>query len=142
VKCLLFSAIWLSILNAPAMATERFDLVCIAKIDLKPVSARYRVDLARKQYCADECQTVEKIDDFTPGMITFYDLPHSSPSDGRHFLTFNRLSGVWRWYDYTPGVSMRIQDITGRCETTDFTGFPTRGVLPAAQTHKPWRRVR
>lgn len=122
-KYLCVSAIWLGVLSAPALAAERFDLVCTAKSDSKTISAHYRVDLGKKQYCADTCQKVEKIDDVSPGMITFYDLPHDSPSDGRHYLTFNRLSGVWRWYDYTPGVGMRIQDIVGQCETAEFTGF-------------------
>lgn len=124
------AALSLLLLGSPAAAADQFDLICRGKSEVREIVAHYRVDVMTMQYCAGECAKPEKIQAATSELITFYDLPHDSPSDGRHYISFNRLSSVWRWYEYTPGANDRIQDIVGRCEVLNFSGFPWGVRLP------------
>lgn len=111
----------LGLLASPAIAADQFDLVCTAKKD----SERYRVDLAKGEWCFGECKMVQKIASVTTGLIV---LAEHEPTDGDKTWSFNRINrftGEWSWYHSNPR-SISVMDISGHCVPAEFSGMPAQ----------------
>lgn len=105
---------------SPAIAADQFDLVCSAP----NASVRYRIDLARGEYCAGECKLIQKIQQVTSGAITLFD-EKNNVRDARAYGTVNRITGDWEWYNSMfPGAVMNHK---GKCRPEQSTGFPVAG---------------
>lgn len=109
---------------SPAAAADTFDLICSGKDGKSVEEQRYRIDLARKEYCSGSCEKVEAIAEVTSGMITLWDDKPTLPAGETAYNKINRNTGDWEWY-YTSRQSYRVQDIKGVCEATAFSGFPS-----------------
>lgn len=103
----------------PALAADQFDLVCTAP----KTEMRYRIDLARGEWCAGECKRVMKIAEVTSGMLTLHREEPQLPERRRAYTTIDRATGEWRWY-YTDASTISAQDVNGTCEPAPFSGFP------------------
>ncbi|MBO9377917.1 hypothetical protein GG804_14175 [Sphingomonas histidinilytica] len=107
-------------ITSPAVAADQFDLVCTSK----KTSERYRVDLARNEFCFGECEQVMPIAEVTSGMIVLRKTDPSPPENSTIYNQINRITGEWEWYNYSPRLSITAQDIRGHCEPAEFSGFP------------------
>ena len=112
-------ALALCLIATPAMAAEQFDLVCTAK----KTSERYRVDLARGEWCFGECDFVQKVASVTSGLIVLSE--HRPAFDGDKIAAnrINRVSGEWEWYNFDTKLMVSM-DHKGKCEPAPFSGMP------------------
>lgn len=110
----------LAAMATPAVAADRFDLVCTAGKERQ----RYRIDLAAGEYCFGMCERVMKIAQVTSGMITLYDDQPAPPLNITAYNQINRLTGEWRWYEHDPRYTS-LQDLRGMCAPAEFTGLGT-----------------
>lgn len=113
----------LGLVAVPALAADQFDLLCTGGRGGRE-TMHYRLDLARGEYCFGKCESIAKIAGVTSGMITLYDDQPKFSGDTRSYNTINRITGEWRWYNFSPRLSVAAMDITGSCELDDFSGFP------------------
>lgn len=125
---------------APAVAAApvpQFNLTCsgtlstksIAGDEAEPYSFSYRIDLARKKWCNEECKTLFDIHSIQPALLTLQYKNVDGISE-RSLLsnTINRETGEHKLTitSATPGdrFSTLILDWVGSCERAPFTGFP------------------
>lgn len=123
-------ALALLLIGSPAFAADQFDLVCTGKQrlrltgDWKPVTVRYRVDLAAKVYCTFECASLSSIHSADAARITFQASDEAaSPASGYVDHYVDRTDGTWKNYVST-GRDLIVDD-EGRCEPAQFSGFPS-----------------
>lgn len=114
-----FVALGMALISTPAAAADQFDLICKSAKETE----RYRVDLARGEWCLGDCRNVIKIASVTSGVIIFAEKKQQHPRDSWASNQVNRVTGEWRWYSFDPKYS-RQQDIRGQCESAPFTGLP------------------
>lgn len=112
------SAVLLVGVASPAMAVDQFDLVCKAPKDTE----RFRVDLAKNEWCSGPCDNVQKIASVTSGMLSLHDHKPAFASDSRYHLRIDRVTGEWSWYNYNPKYKS-LMDIKGICEPAPFSGI-------------------
>jgi hypothetical protein len=122
-------ALALLFFSSPALAADKFDLVCVGKQRLRiggswePVTVRYRIDTSAKVYCAFECTSLEPIASVDAGRITFQQSDDAAPpSSGLTTHYVDRSTGSWKNYVNT-GRDL-IVDAEGKCEAAPFSGFP------------------
>lgn len=112
--------LFLAGLSAPALAADQFDLICTAKKQTN----RFRIDLARMEYCEGSCENVNKIHEVTSGLITLSKTEPQPGNAAQGWNTVNRVTGEWWWYFSSP-ASYRVMDIRGACQPAEFSGMPT-----------------
>lgn len=108
----------LTLVATPAAAADQFDLVCSGQYQRsavakpQPAERIYRVDLAARTWCIEDCSVVLPIADADTARITFQ--------------SFKRRGvEVKHWVDRTSGEVSDI-DFTGKCEAAPFTPIPPR----------------
>jgi hypothetical protein len=124
----------ISAVLAAAVATT-FNLVCSGTLatgmiekgrvrDFKsePFTMIYRVDLASRRWCTDECEETKPIVSVSDTRIVFLsqDTPELSLRIG---ASVNRESGEFQHHLKSGDFSALRQ---GTCEPAPFTGFPAR----------------
>lgn len=109
-----------ALFSTPAAAADQFDLICKSAEETE----RYRVDLARGEWCLGDCKNVIKIASVTSGLIVFAEKKPQFPGDSRASNQVNRVTGEWIWYSFDRRYSSQ-QDIRGQCESAPFSGLPT-----------------
>lgn len=115
-------ALGVALLATPAMATERFDLVCDGRQKLsplaawKPFSLRMRIDLKAMIWCVEKCEIVLPIASIDAARIT---LSRSNPALRSAFTlrTVDRISGKYEgfWSGEREEAS---------CSAAPFSGMP------------------
>lgn len=105
---------------SPAVAADQFDLICSGP----KASERYRVDLAKNEWCFGKCDLVQKIASVTSGLLSLHDHTPAFANDSRYYLRINRVTGEWSWYNYDPKYKS-VMDIKGKCEPVAFSGMTT-----------------
>ncbi|WCT75039.1 hypothetical protein PQ455_07440 [Sphingomonas naphthae] len=110
----------IGLLATPALAADQFDLICTAK----KTTVRYRVDLARGEWCDGDCKVTRKITAVTTGFLTLVDENPTSEHAYRESTTVNRVDGSWYTMSYFTWSSRVPSATKGTCEPTAFTGFP------------------
>lgn len=111
-------ALALCLVATPAMAAEQFDLVCTAKKD----TVRYRVDLAKGEWCVGSCATVLKVASVTSGTITLVDREPQFASDDRDLNQIDRTTGEWT--DISYGGRSSPWERKGVCKVAEYSGMP------------------
>lgn len=118
--------------TAQAATPHSFDLVCSSAgltkdAEFVPVDARLRVDLDKKQWCQDECETVSSIADLQPTRIWFHTQSEEEKAKGLTDETF---------VDRQDGEYQSVRDVVSReigtyrvavksvCKPAPFSGFP------------------
>lgn len=123
----------MSVLPAVALGQsgQQFDLVCTGTqttIDAGGSRAerqtqRYRIDLAARRWCQEDCKAALKIQEVTPDEITLVDGEMSKTLQGHHRLAISRTSA-----EVVDEVSMRALNLTmtfnGSCSKKPFSGHP------------------
>lgn len=102
----------------PAVAADQFDLLCKAK----KAEVRYRVDLARGEWCAGECSRVVKIAQVTTGEIVFEDIKALRRGDYESQVRVNRATGDWSEFTSFPASVPTTRK--GVCTPARFSTFP------------------
>ena len=121
---MIISAMSLALAAASVVGAEQFDLLCSGKVEdrttykSKPIERRYHVDLAKGQFCYDNC-TIRPIAEVNNSIITFEQTKAAYKGDTSRNLDFvRRTDGYWTFFtSYWSGE--------GRCEPAPFTGFPS-----------------
>jgi hypothetical protein len=91
-----------------------------------PFSRHYRVDLAQRRYCEDECTTTHPLISVEDNFIMFED---EKTSGTDHSSGVNRENG--RFMDRTrifgsDALTMTVFMSTASCSAAPFSGFPKR----------------
>jgi len=118
-------------------ATDQFDLVCRGQQKLSangrptPKETRYRIDLARKSWCTDQCKEVRPIQDVSQGQIVIEAHERTNSEDFTVRHTIDRTTGAWTNFYSSAGVRTRMMfspgawwETNGNCEAAEFSGFP------------------
>lgn len=111
---------------SPAMAADQFDLVCtgfrqgVPLGHKTPETVRYRVDLAAKTWCKEDCSTVLSLASVDAGRISFQSASRGVQGyDQYHFVS--RTTGEWLNYMSNP-----FHNEEGHCEAAPFSGMPSQ----------------
>lgn len=115
--------------------TQQFDLVCEGtdrKVDRvlgtqeEPFEIRYRIDLARRVWCAADCRAVQPIEGITDTQLVLNDSHIERTTHSLTLLrTVDRMSGR-----FTVDMTMTVQGspshslVTGTCQRAGFSGIP------------------
>lgn len=125
-RLILVSAVFaLAATTAAAQTSQQFDLVCRGTLDAydlttgslyqsHPIDNRYRLDLDRRVWCVNDCQSGSDIGEVTQTRIVL---------TGHTSLTVNRLNGEMR------GVSnsrLLRTEIDLRCTVAPYTLIPAQ----------------
>jgi hypothetical protein len=108
----------MALVSTPTLAAEQFDLVCTSKKD----TVRYRVDLAKGEWCVGPCETVLKIASVTSGTITLVDREPQFASDDRDLNQIDRATGAWT--DISYGGRTSPWERKGACKVAEYSGMP------------------
>jgi hypothetical protein len=111
----------LTMIATPAAAADQFDLVCEGKVGALSFSARYRVNLATREWCEDSCERTRGISAVTARTIVLYNKLKASDLDSEARISINRETGEWSDYYSSPDQGW---DEIGKCEVAPFSGFP------------------
>jgi hypothetical protein len=107
-----------------------FNLVCTGTMRTGPVglalpeaggepfAITYRVDLASRQWCSDECAETQALALVTD---TEFLLREDHRADGSHVIIVGRQLGLFA-DTFITGNTATLR--SGRCEQAPFTGFP------------------
>lgn len=118
----------LAMVSTPAMAADQFDLICQgrakygASASWQKFENRYRVDLAAKRWCRDNCERVMPLADVNEARITFTSIHDDATiGDVDHFV--ERASG-----HLVEIHSSRFspQTVAAQCEAAPFSGMPEK----------------
>lgn len=118
----------LAAIAAPAAAADQFDLVCSGKRWTtpagkdRPVTVRYRVDLAGNRWCKDACTSTEPFAKIREDMITFIDQAEAFPGGDRQSAWVNRQSGWWMESENRAHGHIYSRS-EGTCQVSAFSGF-------------------
>lgn len=123
-------------LASPALAADlrQFDLLCSGekRIDsedgsiINPASQHLRVDLDRREFCVDGCESTQSIAEITSGSIAFRNTTNIAAPVGMLWSQFfvNRESGKYFDQRIAPNIPSTIEE--GVCEVAPFSSFPDR----------------
>lgn len=114
---------WVAIVGlvtTPAMAADQFDLVCTAK----KTTVRYRIDLAKAEWCSEGCVKTYKMASITTGELVLEDEQPQYPGGNLASVRVSRTSGSWSEIHAFAGAGAPISR-EGHCEPAPFSGFPT-----------------
>lgn len=129
-------AVVVAALATPAFGADprQFDLLCSGekRIDSEdgsvtnPASQHLRVDLDRREFCVDECESTQSIDQITSASIGFRNTTNISPPVGVLWSQFfvNRETGGYYDQRMAPNIPSSIEQ--GVCAAMPFSGFPDR----------------
>ncbi|WP_278983275.1 hypothetical protein [Sphingobium yanoikuyae] len=118
----------LALVSTPAMAADQFDLICQgrarygAPASWQKFENRYRVDLAAKRWCRDNCERVMPLADVSEARITFTSIHNNaSIGDVDHFVerSSGRLVEIMA-SRYSPTT------VEAQCEAAPFSGLPDK----------------
>ena len=122
-------------LSSPAFANaDQFDLVCRGTVKRTKQDAtenakwvtRYRIDLHRKIFCANKCESLEVIDQFDEGSIH---LNQYRSSVGTSIILINRMSGALSRIlavNSPPAKEKLFESVNATCQTAPFSGIPRK----------------
>jgi hypothetical protein len=107
-----------------APTSNKFDLECADTVKttgdpVAPYVAHYRIDLAAKKWCEDECRTVKPIADLQSSYITLEGEPNSD-----FWHTIDREKGEDQIFSGSPQLG-DMEHTSGQCTKRPFSGFPT-----------------
>lgn len=112
---------WLAVavlVGSPAIAADQFDLVCSSQ----KYNVRYRVDMARNEWCQGDCTAISKIAEASSGTLVLENREPAFRGDIESTVRINRVTGQWsRYYSAGPGASSYTK---GSCEAAAFSGLP------------------
>ncbi len=111
-------ALWL-LIASPAMAAEQFDLICKGDDEVW----RYRIDLARGEWCARECDVTLKIVSTTASTIVLQQQEPQFRGGDSFRNMINRATGEWYFYRSLPSIDFS-KTVDGKCVPAPFSGFP------------------
>lgn len=97
-----------------ANAADQFDLICKGRSS----TTHFRVDLASREWCWENCSGTWRIAEVTASRITFKD-ERSGPSQA--YNSVSRATG--QWFMSARGIYGFIHD-DGICTPAPFSGFP------------------
>lgn len=115
-------------------AATAFNLICSGTLSHKsydnegtePFTRTLRIDLAAGKYCDGECKARFDIQEVQPSFIHLRKIKVDTPRE-RRFVdeTIDRETGRYSALS-TSGIrfSIVILEWEGKCEKSDFTGFP------------------
>jgi hypothetical protein len=103
------------------MAADQFDLVCSG--DSEPW--RYRVDLAKNEWCAGVCDSSFSIASVTSTTLVLQDAQPQHLRGDTIKNSISRVSGEWYFYRSLPKIGFN-RTVKGKCAVAPFSGFPTR----------------
>lgn len=107
-----------------------FNLVCTGTLRTGPIglampeaggepfAITYRVDLASRMWCSDECAAPERLALVTDTEIM---LREDHRPNGSHLIIVGRQLGLFA-DTFINGTTATLR--SGRCEQAEFTGFP------------------
>jgi len=116
--------------QAALQAIAAFNLICTGTARTGPVglampeaggepfTITYRVDLASRSWCSDECAATETLALVTD---TEFLLREDRRANGSHVIIVGRQLGLFA-DTFIDGATATLR--SGRCEQTPFTGFP------------------
>ena len=113
---------WGMLVATPAMAADRFDLICTAK----KTTVHYRVDVPANEYCAGDCAVVLKIASASASTLILEDYRPAYRGDDERRTEVNRASGQWHTFSFSPKLDVTPFTRDGVCEAAPFSGFPTK----------------
>jgi hypothetical protein len=127
-----------SLAAAPA---AQFNLTCsgslssssLAGESSEPYAATYRIDLAQKKWCEEDCKVLHDIASIQAGQLTLSEERIDSPSEKSFSVnTINRETGAHKIIASSESHHVRGSSVNmhweGSCAPSAFGGFPS---LPA-----------
>lgn len=107
-----------------ANAADQFDLICTGSTQAtgefhhEPISTRFHIDLATKQWCDGEC-SLHPLAELNDTQIVFMETKAAYRGDPAAALNYvDRTNGKWSFFtSYWQGE--------GSCQVAPFTGFPS-----------------
>lgn len=110
---------------AHAAQPLQFDLTCTKTSGLGAVPAELRIDLEARQFCVDDCTTVEMIEEVTASRI----LLNTTRGGGTRWRAttareIDRLTGTYRQTFDMRGLGGGTMITEGTCAAQPFSGFP------------------
>jgi hypothetical protein len=119
---------------AASSTPRQFNLECAGTVDViyiggqssAPYKRVLRIDLAAKQWCADQCAAVEPIASVQPNLLILRDVTRDTPREyWRESESVNRVTGGHssRASDHPTGRAGRSSFSEGICKLAPFTGF-------------------
>jgi hypothetical protein len=128
---------WDDVGTPASEVAARFNLVCSGTLmsgklgqwgmdSQRPFSQTYRVDLAHKRWCTEECRTTSSIVEITPQKILFEREERGELNDTITFV--NRENGAYesRLRSGLIGSEVFVVVMQGTCKRAPFTGFPAQ----------------
>lgn len=123
-----------SLAAAPA---AQFDLTCTGVLNssslagdkAKPYSATYRIDLAQRKWCEEDCKTLHDIASIQSGQLTLSEARVDTPSEKSFSInTIDRETGAHKIIASSESNRVRGSNVNlrwqGACKPTAFSGFP------------------
>ena len=116
-----------------AAAAQAFNLNCTGTFNqtfspIEQFSYTYRVDLAKKKWCSEECFRSFDFFEITPSQLTFEKVTIHVDVDERTFVvaSVDRVTGEFRALFITRRKGWKPISGTwkGQCERAPFTGLP------------------
>jgi hypothetical protein len=121
-------ALALALVATPAVAADRFNLVCVGtetdpRDSVTPFKAEFRFDLVSKTYCQDECDGPSPIKAVSATRIVLQDL--DDPQLGFQVEDISRETGKYHAYTKV-GLARFVTDAT--CEAAPFKAIPRKAI--------------
>ncbi|MFN3858150.1 MAG: hypothetical protein ACK4RV_10390 [Caulobacter sp.] len=121
------TALIASLVAAPALAADQFDLLCTGTVKWRatgaaePWSSRYRVDLAAKIWCQGECTETRPLVSADNSRIVFVE--RDAPGQRRD-LEWHRVSRTTGKLTHYVSSGSLYMDVEANCEPAAFSGMP------------------
>lgn len=125
-RAIIIIASIIALLPAQAIASDQFDLICKGRQKTRaagswrPVTERFRIDLAAKRWCRGGCTKVAAIAAVDDARITFM---HSSRADSLGAIDFYVDRSTGKLVEYRQNEIFTSQ-LEGTCESAPFSGLP------------------
>ena len=120
-----------AMLAAPAAAaSDQFDLICAGQYKdhlmakPAPVERRFRVDLARGEWCSGPCGSVSAFASVTTGTLIMAKAERRLPSDTEKIVRVDRSTGEWYEFEDVRRPYRLVAWSKGTCQRAPFTGLP------------------
>ncbi|MBU7589214.1 MAG: hypothetical protein KAF42_08385 [Sphingopyxis terrae] len=131
------AAALLAIPASAAAPAAQFNLNCAGTLNSSSIlgdkseeyTATYRIDLAKKKWCEQDCKALHDIVSIQPAQLTLSEERVDSPSE-RSFLInmIDRETGAHKIISSSENYRIRGSILNlrweGTCEPATFTGFP------------------
>lgn len=128
------AAVILFAASAPVASPLQFNLECVGEkktimrlayppIKTEPIVYRFRIDLRRKIYCQDECETPYPIFSVTDRAIQLAKPVVNHQGKTTYDYWINRITGEFYTFYITDDELSRF-NVSAMCERTAFTPIP------------------